>query len=235
MKRATLLIFALLTALPTTSSGDNLFSMKSSLIDLSRVNKTTSRKLKKMGADQYTRYDQFELSVAGELEPSKYHYNHMAFEIKESIDNVWNAYLSASPKDSWSGKNIQFDFAYSKRDQNVYYGDGDVPNAHEGMGVFILLKILRLGKISAAMEISKIDHETRTIEYTYLLKNTSNGRQIIRLTELGSRKTRLDHDTYFTSGKRWRDAIYPKIHESLVSELHRNVMGQIYAPIIRIE
>jgi len=235
MTRSIFFILSFVIGLQKPALGDKLFPMNPPLIDVSRVSKTTSKKLKKMGADRYTRFEEFELSVVGEIDPSQYRLNHMVFEIEQPLENVWNAYLSSDPKESWSGKNIQFDFAYSKRDQKVFYRDGVVPNAHEGLGVFILLKILRVGKISAAMEISKVNAETKTIDYTYLLKNTSNGRQTIQLTDLGNGKTRLDHTTYFTSGKRWRDAIYPVIHEALIEELHENVMGEIHARIIRVK
>ncbi len=85
------------------------------------------------------------------------------------------------------------------------------------------------------MEITKIDSSTKEIHYTYLQKNTSQGKQFIRFTPLTGGQTRLDHDTYATSGIRWRDWIYPKIHEKLVFQFHQNVMTTIQAPITRIE
>lgn len=207
----------------------------SPLIDLNRVTKVTKKKLKKMGVDRYTRYDQFELSVNGDFDPTRYRYNHMAFVIERPLEEVWFAYLLSNPSTAWSGKSLQFDFAYSKRHQRIYYRDDVVPSAHEGMGVFILMNILHLTKITGAMEITRIDHSTKEIDYTYLEKNTSHGRQFLRFTSLADGKTRLDHDTYASSGIRWRDWIYPKIHENLVFQLHQNVMATIRAPISRIE
>ena len=207
----------------------------SPLIDMSRVSKVTQKKLKKMGVDRYTRYDQFELSVKGDFDPNGYRYNHMAFVIDRPLEEVWFAYLLSDPATAWSGKSLQFDFAYSKRHQQIYYRDDVVPNAHEGMGVFILMDILHLTKITGAMEITRIDHSTKEIDYTYLEKNTSHGRQFLRFTPLTRGQTRLDHDTYATSGIRWRDWIYPKIHEKLVFQFHQNVTNTIQAPISRIE
>jgi hypothetical protein len=216
-------------------TGGWCLSQPSKLIDLNRVSKVTQKKLKKMGVDQYTRYDQFELSVNGDFDPTRYRYNHMAFVIERPLDEVWFAYLLSNPSTAWSGKSLKFDFAYSKRHQQIYYRDDVVPNAHEGMGVFILMNILYLTKITGAMEITRIDHSTKEIDYTYLEKNTSHGRQFLRFTALTGAQTRLDHDTYSTSGIRWRDWIYPKIHEKLVFQFHQNVMTTIQAPISRIE
>lgn len=206
-----------------------------SLIDLNKVTKASRKKLIKMGFDSYTRYEQFETSVVGDIDPAPFHYNHMAFEIDRSLTDVWNAYLSSNPKSSWSGNGLLFDFAYSKRDQQMYYRDGTVPNMHVGMGVFIVLKIYRLLKITAAMEITKVDEASHTIEYTYLKNNTSNGRQIMTLTDLGNGRTRLVHDTYFKSTSSLRDRFYPKPHEDLVTQLHQNVLGEIHANLRRVE
>lgn len=207
----------------------------STVIDLNRVNKVTRKKLKKMGVDQYTSYDQFKLSVNGTFDPEQYRFNHMAFVIDRPLDEVWLAYLTSNPATAWSGKSLRFDFAYSKRDQRTYYRDDPVPTVHVGMGVFILMDILHLTKITGAMEITRIDPSTKEIDYTYLEKNTSKGRQFLRFTPLSGGQTRLDHDTYSTSGIRWRDWIYPKIHENLVFQFHRNVTATIQAPISRIE
>ena len=205
------------------------------LIDLKKLTKPSRKKIVKMGFDSYTKFEEFETSITGDLNPDLFHFNHMAFEIDRDLASIWNAYLSSNPKSSWSGKGLLFDMAYSKRDQKIYYRDGDVPHMHEGMGVFIVLDIFHLLKITAAMEITKVDEATHTIEYTYLKKNTSNGRQIMKLTDLGNGKTRLVHDTYFKSSSRLRDRIYPKPHEDLVSQLHTNVLNSIQATPIRIE
>jgi len=223
-------LFLGLFAAPGYSHGDD-----SHLIDLKKLTRPSRKKIVKMGFDTYTRYDQFETSVQGPISPDEYNYNHMVFEIDRSLSDVWSAYLSSSPKSSWSGKGLLFDFAYSKRDQKIYYRDGEVPNMHEGMGVFIVLKIFNLMKITAAMEITKIDEATHTIEYTYLKKNSSNGRQIIQLSDSGNGTTRLVHDTYFKSSSRLRDRIYPKPHEDLVAQLHQNVMDVIHANLHRVE
>jgi hypothetical protein len=205
------------------------------LIDLEQVTTVSRNKIIQMGFDTYTRLDQFETSVEGPIATDQYHFNHMAFEVDRPVKDVWNAYLSSSPKKSWSGKGLMFDLAYSKRDQKIYYRQGDVPGMHQGMGVFIVLEVFKILKITAAMEITRIDETTHTVEYTYLKKNTSNGRQIVRLADIGNGKTRLVHDTHFRSGNWIRDRIYPKPHEDLVTQLHRNVLGEIGAELTRIE
>lgn len=209
----------------------------SPLIDLERVSPTVKKRFLKIGADQFTSPEQFELSCGENFNPEGYEFNHMAFEINENIEKVWATYMNANPKDAWNGKTIQFDFAYSKPNQSVYYHDDqNIPKVHVGMGFFIILNVLHLKKLPASLEISKIDSKEKIFEYTYLDKNTAHGKQSVHFIDLGNNKTRIVHDTHFKSESRFRDKrLYAPIHEALLEEFHQNVMNQIQAKAIRIE
>lgn len=207
------------------------------IIDLTRVNPVTKKKLVKMGFNKYTQYDQIEKSIEGnEFVKENYHYNYMSFEVEKDMFHVWEAYTTTDPRKAWNGGAIELDFLYSRRDQKTYYHDDEeFPEPHVGAGLFVLLNVYGLGKISAGMEITKIDETARTLEFTYLLKNASNGRQIIQMSDLGNNRTKIEHITYFNAGKKWRDKMYPTIHESLLGQLHQNIMSTIRAPIQRID
>lgn len=210
-----------------------------SLVDLNRVSPVVKKRFLDIGADQFTSLDQFTTSIsAGEtLNPEGYHYNSMKFEIDAPLEKVWQAYLTSNPKDTWSGKTIRFDFAYSKPNNDVYYRDSaEVPTAHVGMGFYIVLNVYRLKKLPASLEITKIDEKEKVFEYTYLTTNTAQGRQSIRLSDLGNGRTGISHVTYFKSLSKFRDQyLYPPIHEALLEEFHQNVMNLLHVKAIRTE
>ena len=207
------------------------------MIDLNRVAPVVKKRLLKFGADKFTSPDEFKLSCGESLNTEGYQFNHMAFEVDENIETVWNTYLNSNPRDAWSGKNIQFDFAYSKPNQAVYYrDDANLPKVHVGMGFFIILNVYHLTKLPAGLEVSKIDVNEKVFEYTYLDKNTTHGRQTVHFVDLGNNKTRIDHDTYFKSGSSFRDIyLYPTIHEGLLQEFHQNILNQIHKKAHRIQ
>lgn len=209
----------------------------SPLIDLERVSKTVKKRFVKIGADQFTSPDQFELSCGKTLNPEGYQFNHMAFEINENIEKVWSAYMNSNPNEAWNGKMIKFDFAYSKPNQSVHYHDDEnFPKPHVGMGFFIILNVFKLKKIPASIEITKIDPAAKVFEYTYLHTNTAHGRQSVQFIDLGNNKTRIVHDTHFKSDSQFRDQhLYAPVHEALLEEFHQNVMNQIQARATRTE
>lgn len=208
-----------------------------SVINLERVSKVVKKRLIEFGAENYSSPDDFALSCGETFNPEGFDFNHMAFEINENIEKVWNTYMTANPKTAWSGKSIQFDFAYSKQTKSYYYHDDEqIPQPHVGMGFFILLNVYNLKKLPASLEISKIDPEQKIFEYTYLNKNTAHGRQSVRLIDLGNNKTRVVHDTHFKSESNFRDKyLYPPIHEALLEEFHQNVMNTIGVIAKRVE
>lgn len=224
-----LVLFQLI--LSTTALAD------SPMIDLERVSPTVKKRFLKIGANHFTTPDQFTLSCGETFNTEGYEFNHMAFEVNEPIQKVWDTYMNSNPKEAWNGKMIQFDFAYSKPNQTVYYHDDvSIPKPHVGMGFFIILDVYQLKKLPASLEISKIDQDEKIFEYTYLSQNTAHGRQSVKFTDLGNNKTRIVHDTHFKSDSRFRDKkLYPPIHEALLEEFHQNVMNQINAKAVRTE
>ena len=64
---------------------------------------------------------------------------------------------------------------------------------------------------------------------TYLEQNVSHGRQTMQFVEKDGR-TELVHTSYFTSGKEWRDKLYPKVHEKLVDAFHANMQRLMEKP-----
>ena len=205
------------------------------LLNLSRISSVVKKRLIAEGADKFTNANQFTLSCKNAFCTDGKHFNHMVFEVDQNVETLWNLYTTSNPKIAWNGKSIKFDFAYSKRANAAYFKDDELPELHEGMGFFLVLNLYGLKKIPMGLEISLIDSKEKTFEYTYLKLNVSHGKQIVRFFDLGNNRTRIVHDTYFKSGNRFRDKLYPPIHEKLLREFHANILKQINPDAIQTE
>jgi hypothetical protein len=206
------------------------------LIDLDRVTHSMKKRFLKIGANEFTSTNQFTISCNEDFDfvKEEFNFNHMEFEINENIEKVWQTYMNIDVKESWNGKSIKFDFAYSKPLDEVYYRDSaTTPKLHIGMGVFLILDVYGVKKIPTSMEVSKLDLEHKSFEYTYLTQNTSHGRQSVYFIDLGNNKTKMVHDTYFKSGQSLRDKLYPPIHEDLIEEFHQNILARSQITIKR--
>jgi len=205
------------------------------MIDLTKLASSVQKRFVEFGVDHYTNVEQFKLSCGSAINTKEYNFNSMTFEINLDLEPVWATYLNSDPKSTWSGKNIQFDFAYSKPRNKVYYKNDELPPIHEGMGFYIVLNIAGLKKVPVGIEITRIDHDNKVLEYTYLMENVSHGKQIVHFRTDFAGKTIIEHNTYFKSDSNFRDQLYPIFHEKLLEEFHQNVMGQVGLQAKRID
>lgn len=173
--------------------------------------------------------DDLTLSCTNTTDFSAYRSHHRYYLVDASVDEVWKQYLDSDLKSGWSGKTINYGFAYSRASNEVFAGDHDVvlkPNP--GFGLFLELDILKLLKIPVAFELSRIDKESKVLQFTYLKRNKSNGRQTITFKEYGQHQTLILHQTYFRSDKKFRDKyLYAPIHTNLIDQFHAMVLKDI--------
>ena len=98
----------------------------------------------------------------------------------------------------------------------------DTPELHQIY--FINLRIMRLFNVAAALMTTKIDNDENFMEFTYIKGNKSAGKQTVRLVETGDGATQIIHETFYTSGSKFRDKkLYPRFHQIAITDLHEKI------------
>lgn len=157
----------------------------------------------------------------------KHHYRY--YLVNASIDEVWDKYLDFNLKSAWSGKAINYGFAYSRESNEIFTSDNDVVlKPKVGLGFFLELDIVKVFKMPVAFEVSCIDAVNKIIQFTYLKRNKTNGRQTIIFKRYTKNKTLILHHTYFKSDKKLRDRyFYAPIHKSIIDQFHNIVLKEV--------
>lgn len=157
--------------------------------------------------------------------------SHKRFYICDAaIDNIWKKYKEADLKSAWSGKMINFGFAYSRDKNEIYSSSSSVSlKPVEGLGLFLELNIAKILKIPVAFEVSSVNEKIHLFQFTYLKRNKSNGRQNIIMKSLDDGKTMILHHTYFKSDKKFRDKyLYAPFHTQLIDQFHEIILDDIF-------
>lgn len=151
--------------------------------------------------------------------------------VNASLDSVWNKHIGSDMKSAWSGKAINYGFAYSRESNEIFAGDVDsVVKLEVGLGLFLELNIAKFHKIPVAFEVSHVDNENKIIQLTYLKRNKSIGRQTIIFTSYGKNKTLILHQTYYKSDKKFRDKfLYAPFHTNFIDQYHSTVLQELAA------
>jgi hypothetical protein len=84
--------------------------------------------------------------------------------------------------------------------------------------------------LATAFEITSIDEENKTIEFSYLKGNVSMGKQRIQFYETPKGFTRILHTSFYRNNNvLWNYLLYPYFHTRTTHEFHRNNKKQILA------
>ncbi len=158
------------------------------------------------------------------IKDSTHYFHNYTVYFDAPIDSVWNAYNTVSPTKVWNSKIISFGFAYARADNQLYYEDEIIDHLEVGQIQFLSLRYLGgIFKLTNALELTKIDENSKSLQFCYMRYGKSQGTQIIKLTEENGR-TKVTHNTYYKSGSKFRDKrLYPYFHEITVKDLHENI------------
>lgn len=143
------------------------------------------------------------------------------YKVKANINDVWDQYKNTSPAESWNGKKVMFGFMYSKeQDKPVYPGD-NINNINPGQVIFLNLKLLKFYNLAMAFEVLSVDETNKTMEFSYIEGNASQGKQTLKFVDTPDGYTEIIHSSYFKSDSKLRDKIYPFFHTRTTNEFHR--------------
>ncbi len=151
------------------------------------------------------------------------------FNLKVGHTIVWNTYRHANSIEMWDNRSVKLGLLISKSTNTVTYRNNDFfPEIDTGQVYFLRLRLLKgLLNLPVAFEIIKINQEEEIIEFSYLEKNKSKGKQTIHILDGGNGVTNIVHKTYFRSGSLLRDDLYPFFHKRFIKEFHRNMNRKI--------
>jgi hypothetical protein len=148
------------------------------------------------------------------------------FYLKKELSVVWDCYRHTNPLKMWNGRSFRFGLLICKCSKSVIYAhNSNVPALDTGQVYFINLRLIKgLVNVPVAFEIINIDDEKKIMEFSYIDKNISRGKQILEFYDDGVDRTRIVHRTYFKSESWIRDDLfYPYFHNKFIEEFHRNM------------
>ena len=166
------------------------------------------------------RMDVFRKSDVSDLSDFRRH--ERWYVIGGATESVWKRYANLRAGEQWTGPIARFGALYDPNTSEILTRESGDTTVEEGQIVFLDLLIEAFLHIPTAFQISRIDEESRTIEFTYLEQNTSHGCQELRFFPLeGGESTLIRHRSWFKSGSPVRDALfYPSYHTQTVDEFH---------------
>ena len=164
-------------------------------------------------------------SVNDSSDLSQFYFHSGTYTINAPIQEIWNACIYTSPTKLWHGKMLKLSCIYNGNSNRIFYRNYQEfdPLEHNQI-YFINLRLMRMFNIAAALIATKIDSDKKLIEFTYIEKNKSIGKQVISFIEEGDAETKIIHDTFYRSKSKFRDKkLYPKFHQKAITELHENI------------
>jgi len=156
---------------------------------------------------------------------SMYRRKEMTFYLKGNLKDIWHGYVSADPSKSWNCKRISLGLLLQKAPENIFYDKDSINGINTGQVYFLNLHLmLGLFNVPVAFEIIMVNTEKKIIAFSYLEGNKSKGVQQIKFTDVGDKRVKITHISYYKSDSQFRDKwIYPYFHKRIIKNFHRNM------------
>ena len=145
--------------------------------------------------------------------------------INQEINTVWDNLIHQSPSDEFNGRIVSFGLLYSKKSNNLLYQNEAFDGIEVGQILFFNLRMLSgIKNIAVAMEVTRMDHVQKVVEYCYVDHGSTRGTQQFILTPLPGGKTEITQITRYKCKSRLRDRrLYSFFHERIVKEFLRSI------------
>ena len=145
--------------------------------------------------------------------------------INQEINTVWDNMVHQSPSDEFNGRIVSFGLLYSKKSNNLLYQNEAFDGIEVGQILFFNLRMLSgIKNIAVAMEVTRMDHVQKVVEYCYVDHGSTRGTQQFILTPLPGGKTEITQITRYKCKSRLRDRrLYSFFHERIVKEFLRSI------------
>ncbi|NQV53137.1 MAG: hypothetical protein HQ500_08130 [Flavobacteriales bacterium] len=145
--------------------------------------------------------------------------------VKLPLIQVWHAYKRANPTEAWTTNKSTCGLMYERASDRIVYPNDTVDGINIGQILYMDLNLIQgLYHMATAFEITKVEDESGVFEVSYLKRGFTEGKQIVRMYETEKGYTRIVHQTFMRSGRKFRDKVlYPYFHNRLINSFHRKM------------
>ena len=166
---------------------------------------------------QVTSTCHFSLEVARTFEScSDYNYHVKKYKFKGNAQSAFKKLLTLSPAELWKSTS-RFELEYDPASKKFIGKDQELPPVAVGQLFFLELDIVKNMRIPVGFEVVELNTKTRTIAFSYLKHNKSQGIQRIHFVQDGE-DFKIVHETRFKSDSKFRDQfLYGPFHTKLLN------------------
>ncbi len=145
-------------------------------------------------------------------------YHTVSYRFKGDAQEAFEKLVSMKPTEIWN-KTSRFEMEYDP-EQLKFVGKYErLPAINIGQTFFLELDITRKMKIPVAFQVVELNHAGKTLTFSYLKQNKSNGAQRITFRQEGSDIV-IEHETHFKSESKFRDKyLYEFFHTRLLNDV----------------
>ena len=176
-----------------------------------------------------TAFNDIEPSLNPDDDVSGYKEQVLDYYIKGNPDFALKNYINSLTGKAWNNRKMRMNLVFSKKTETLYYNtDSLEPLDTEQIFYLNLSFLFGLYNLPMAFEITDIDKENFSLEFSYIKGNKSEGKQQIKFLKSRKGYTRSEHWTYYSNKSFLRDyLLYPYFHKKLTDNFHRNLRKSI--------
>jgi hypothetical protein len=140
--------------------------------------------------------------------------------IRQDVNVVWNNLIHQSPSAEFDGRIVSFGLLYSKQYHNFLYKNESNTGIEEGQILFFNLRVLSgIKNLAVAMEVTRLDHAEKIVEYCYVDHGDTKGTQKFTLKATPDGFTEITQLTRYKCKSKLRDRrLYSFFHGRIVKE-----------------
>jgi hypothetical protein len=145
--------------------------------------------------------------------------------IRQNVSVVWKNITERPLSEIFNGHIVSLGLWYSSLSNNLHYRNEKQSGLEEGQIIFFNLRVLSgIKNVAVALEVTRMDTSSRTLEYCYVDHGNTRGTQQITLQPLPDGSTRITQMTLYkcNSHLSYRK-FYSYFHGRIVKEFFYNL------------
>ncbi len=149
---------------------------------------------------------------------SHMNYHSKTYTFKGNAQAAFEKLIAMGPLEIWKSSS-RFEMEYDPESKSFLGKNHELPPIKRGQVFFLELDIVKKMQIPVAFEVVELDASMRTVTFSYLKQNKSNGSQRITFHQAGE-DMKIVHETHYKSESRFRDKhLYGYFHTRLLDDV----------------
>lgn len=145
-------------------------------------------------------------------------YHVKTYKFKGDAQKAFELLISLKPYEIWDGTS-RFEMEYDPESKSFLGKDHELPEISIGQVFFLELDIIKKMQIPVAFQVVELDSVKKTLSFSYLKQNKSNGIQRITFEQDGD-NFKVIHETRYKSESKFRDKhLYGFFHTRLLDDV----------------